>query len=88
MGVDDTIYTLANLREAPLDSGKAEGEHVRSFQLAIAKLAGRPGSARFKVHQPGPLNDAPAELVAYEQVFVRGLQEVGTLLAGVVARPL
>ena len=87
-GADDTIYTLTDLRARPLDAAKAEGEHVRSFQLAIARLAARPGSARFRIHQPGPLNDAPAELPAYEQVYVSGLSEVGALLAGVVARPL
>lgn len=87
-GADDTTYTIMNLRAAPLDAAKAEGENVRSFQLAIARLAARPGSARFRIHQPGPLNDAPAELPAYEQVYVNGLHEVGALLAGVVARAL
>ena len=87
LGADDTTYTLPNLHAGPLNSAKAEGEHVRSFQLAIAQLAARPRSARFRIHQPGPLNDAPAELPAYEQVYVNGLHEVGALLAGVVARP-
>lgn len=88
LGTDNTTYTLQDLRAAPLDAAKAEGEHVRSFQLAIARHRARPGSARFRIHQPGPLNDAPAELGAYEQVYVNGLNEVGALLAGVVARPL
>ena len=87
-GADDTTYTLADLRARPLDAAKAEGEHVRSFQLAIARLAARPASVRFRIHQPGPLNDAPAELPDYERVYVNGLTEVGALLAGVVARPL
>lgn len=87
LGADDTTYTLPNLHAGPLNSAKAQGEHVRSFQLAIAQLAARPRSARFRIHQPGPLNDAPAELPAYEQVYVNGLHEVGALLAGVVARP-
>jgi hypothetical protein len=88
LGSDDTVYTLASLTAAPLDSSKAEGEHVRSFQLAIVRLAARPGSARFRIHQPGPLNDAPGELASYQQVYVSGLREVEALLAGVVARPL
>ena len=30
-----------------LDTNKAEGEHVRSFQLAISRLARKPKRARF-----------------------------------------
>lgn len=87
LGSDPTTYTLVDLRARPLNALKAEGEHIRAFQLAIAQLVARPGRARFRIHQPGPLNDFPAELPDYEAVYVKGLQEVGALIQGVVVSP-
>ncbi len=85
---DDTPYRIADLRAQVLDTNKAEGEHVRSFQLALSRLARKPGRARFDIHRPGPLIDHPDSLADYEAVYVAGLQEVGRLLQGVRARPL
>ena len=87
-GADDTPYRIADLRAQVLDTNKAEGEHVRSFQLALSRLARKPGRARFDIHRPGPLIDHPERLTDYESVYVAGLQEVGRLLQGVQARPL
>lgn len=87
-GSDDTPYRIADLHAQVLDTNKAEGEHVRSFQLALARLARKPGRARFDIHQPGPLIDYPDRLPDYEAVYKRGLSEVGRLLRGVQARPL
>jgi 7-cyano-7-deazaguanine synthase in queuosine biosynthesis len=87
-GSDDTPYRITDLRAQVLDTNKAEGEHVRSFQLALSRLAGKPGRARFDIHRPGPLIDHADKLAAYEAVYVAGLQEVGRLLVGVKARPL
>lgn len=87
-GADDTPYRIPDLRAQVLDSNKAEGEHVRSFQLALSRLAHKPGRARFDIHRPGPLIDHPDKLPDYEAVYVAGLQEVGRLLQGVRARPL
>lgn len=87
-GTDDTSYRIPDLRAQVLDTNKAEGEHVRSFQLALSRLARKPGRARFDIHRPGPLIDHPGKLSDYEAVYVAGLQEVGRLLHGVQARPL
>lgn len=87
-GGDDTPYRIADLHAQVLDTNKAEGEHVRSFQLALARLTHKPGRARFDIHQPGPLIDYPDRLPEYEAVYLRGLSEVGRLLQGVQARPL
>jgi hypothetical protein len=87
-GIDDTPYRIPDLRRQALDSTKAEGEHVRSFQLALSRLTRKPGLARLDIHRPGPLTDHPDRLDAYEAVYVAGMQEVGRLLEGVVARPL
>jgi 7-cyano-7-deazaguanine synthase in queuosine biosynthesis len=87
-GVDDTPYHIANLAAQVLDTNKAEGEHVRSFQVALSRLVRKPGRAQFDIHRPGPLIDHPDKLADYERVFVTGLEEVGRLLQGVRARPL
>ncbi len=87
LGTDDTPYQIPDLRAKILDSAKAEGTHVRGFQIALSRLAERPALAKLDIHRPGPLTDHPGELAAYEKVYVDGLQEVGRLLKGVRARP-
>jgi hypothetical protein len=88
IGKDTTTYTIANLRARVLDTNKAEGEHVRSFQHALRQLAKTPSRARFDIHKPGPLIDHPDDLEAYEKVYLDGMREVGRLLRGVRAAPL
>lgn len=88
LGQDGTPYRIADLQAQVLDTNKAEGEHVRSFQLALSRLAKKPSRARFDIHRPGPLIDHPERLADYEAVYVAGLLEVGRLLRGVQARPL
>lgn len=85
---DETHYTVDDLTSRVLDSSKAEGEHVRAFQLALARLASDPERARRDIHVPGPLSDYPDDLDAYEAVYVDGMNEVGHLLNGVQARAL
>lgn len=87
-GIDDTLYRIPDLREQVLDTNKAEGEHVRSFQVALSRLAKMPDRAKLDIHRPGPLTDHPNDLAAYEAVYVAGLQEVDRLLQGVQAQPL
>lgn len=87
-GEDITPYVIPDLHSDILDTNKADGEHVRSFQLAISRMKNVPGSSRFDIHVPGPLIDHPTELAAYEQVFVDGLSEVDRFLTGVRAQPL
>jgi len=82
-GIDTTRYGIADLKAQPLDTGQAEGRQVRSFQLAIARLAKRPGLAAALIHKPGPLFDDPARQPALGAVYLRGMQEAGRLLAGV-----
>lgn len=85
---DPTTYTLDNLRARILDSKKAEGVQVRSFQIAIERLRARPEIAALLIQKPGPLLDeTPARRAALADVYRRGLEEVGRLLAGVRTRP-
>lgn len=89
LGTDDaTPYGIPDLRARVLDTKTVEGQHVRSFQLALARLSAKPHRTRFDIHRPGPLIDHPGDLAAYERVYVDGLREVGSFLTGVQARPL
>ena len=86
-GQDHTDYQLVDLEDGALDSTSAEGEHVRSFQLAISRLIGKPGRAKFDIHKAGPLIDFRDEWADYEAVYRDGLEEVARLLENVEARP-
>lgn len=86
--VDTTPYQLPELLGQVIDTEKAEGSHIRSFQLAISRVQRKPERARFDIHRPGPLNDHPQHLLAYESVYIAGLEEVARLLDGVRAEPL
>jgi 7-cyano-7-deazaguanine synthase in queuosine biosynthesis len=88
LGADDTPYTVSDLRARVIDSDKAEGEHIRAFQVALARLAAKPTRSRLDIHQPGPLCDHPGDLAGYEAVYVEGMREVAQLLDGVRAKPL
>lgn len=85
---DQTIYNLANLRARVLNTNRAEGEHVRSFQLAIARLRARPELAKVLIHKSGPLYDYLDQHEEYADVYFRGLMEVGELLKGVQTAPM
>jgi hypothetical protein len=85
---DPTTYTLADLTEKILDTTKAEGRQVRSFQFAIERLKKQPRLASLLIHKPGSLADeSPAEQKALAEVYQRGMNEVSALLAGVRTAP-
>jgi hypothetical protein len=84
---DTTQYTITDLRAQVMDTTKAQGQQIRSFQYAIARLKARPELAHLLIHKPGPLYDHPERADALAEVYRRGLEEVGSLLQGVIARP-
>lgn len=87
-GADETVYTIDDLTSRPLDTRQSEGVQVRSFQLAIERLRARPSLAPILIHKPGPLFDeSPPRQAALAEVYRRGLEEVGALLAGVRTHP-
>jgi hypothetical protein len=86
-GGDPTTYTIANLKARVLDTRHAEGQQVRSFEVAIERLHSRPDLAKLLIHKPGPLTDVTADLPSLAEVYRRGLEEVGTFLSGVRTRP-
>lgn len=83
---DATVY-VADLHSRTLNSLKAEGSDIRSFQFAIHRLRNDPNRARVLIHQSGPLTDYPTEIEDFAQVYLRGLQEVERLLRGVNTSP-
>jgi 7-cyano-7-deazaguanine synthase in queuosine biosynthesis len=86
-GGDPTTYSICDLSCRALDSERAEGQQVRSFQLALERLRERPALAALLIHKPGPLTDVINELDQLASVYSRGMNEVGEVLSGVVARP-
>jgi 7-cyano-7-deazaguanine synthase in queuosine biosynthesis len=87
-GTDSTKYTIPDLAERALDSGSAEGEHIRSFQMMARRLQAKPALASILVHKPGPLSDFPeGDIEQYAEVFSRGIAEVGTVISKTVVRP-
>lgn len=84
---DPTLYTVPDLKAAPLDTTRAEGEHIRSFQLMAKRISASPDLARVLIYKPGPLPRDEAELKEYAGVFRRGVLEVADLIKGVGAKP-
>ncbi len=86
-GKDSTVYGVPDLKASILDTKQAEGQQVRSFHIAIARLSKRPELAKLLIHKPGPLFDDPSRHDDLADVYRRGLEEVGRLLKGVRAEP-
>lgn len=86
-GRDSTVYTVPDLRAHPLDTRESIGKQVRTFQVAIERLRGRPDLARLLIHKPGPLTDEIPRLDQLADVYRRGLNEVAQLIDGVETRP-
>lgn len=86
-GEDSTVYGVPDLKTAALDTRQAEGQQVRSFQIAIARLSNRPEFAKALIHKPGQLYHDPSGHDDLADVYRCGLEEIGRLLTGVRAAP-
>src|SRR5208283_4256888 len=83
-GTDQTAYTLEDLSAGELNTKRAEGQQVRSFQFAITRIRENPSLARLFIHKPGPLSDESAATQdALADVYLRGLSELDAVLTGV-----
>lgn len=88
IGVDATTYTLSDLNGRALNPRKAEGQQVRSFQVAIRRLEARPANASALIYKSGPLIDrTDDEIRALAGVYSRGMNEVAAVLANVQTGP-
>lgn len=87
-GGDPTKYSLSNLAGSTLDSCRAEGQQVRSFQFALERLHANPNLSNLIIHKPGPLSDLSGDdIKALASVYQRGMNEVDSLLVNVRTRP-
>lgn len=86
-GGDPTRYLAVGLHARTLNSMEAEGDNVRSLQLALARLNGSLPRARVLIHKPGPLTDAPAEIPEFARVYLAGMQEVARVVNPLLTRP-
>ena len=87
LGMDSTKYGVANLKAKTLSTTQAEGQQVRSFQMAVDRVAKRPALAPILIHKQGPLTDDRSQQPKLADVYRRGMAEVGRLLAGVRTAP-
>jgi hypothetical protein len=78
---------VPDLHAHPLDTRESIGKQVRSFQVAIERLRGRPDLARLLIHKPGPLTDDISRLDQLADVYRRGLNEVAQLIDSVETKP-
>jgi len=84
---DATQYTVPDLGAQVLDTRKAEGVQVRSFQYAIERLKKQPELANLLIHKSGSLVDEIAHLDQLADVYRRGLVEVNKLISDAQTRP-
>ncbi len=84
----NNIYCIANLNGRKLDTLKAEGQQIRSFQLAIKRLEDNPNSAKILIYKPGPLPLPSAVIITQlADVYRIGMKEVAVLLKKVNVAP-
>ena len=84
---DPTSYSMPSLAGANLDSRRAEGRQVRSFQVVLERLRVNPDLAKLLIYKPGPLSDLSTDDVdELADVYQRGMNEVASLLATVQTR--
>ena len=86
-GGDPTKYTATGMHQRILSSLSAEGDNVRSLQLALRRLNGSLPRARALIHKSGPLSDAPTEVSAFARVYLAGMQEVGQVVGSLRTKP-
>lgn len=79
-GNDSTEYTKQNVAEIRQNHSKGMGIQLRSFEYAIERIRKNPKLAKLLIHKPGPLPGNSEYLEALVDVYVRGLNEVGTFI--------
>lgn len=85
---DNSSYRLNDLYTNPIDTHIADGQQIRSFQVAIKRLTENPGLSKFLIYKSGPMPSDVNELGMLSEVYLRGMEEVGRLLQNVRTEPL
>jgi 7-cyano-7-deazaguanine synthase in queuosine biosynthesis len=84
---DPTPYLLPNIGTQQLNSTKARGTDIRSFQVAIDRLKNSETRARAIIRETGPLSDFPNEIEDFVQMYLRGMREVERLIKTTIVAP-
>ena len=82
-GQDTTGYRIEDLGARSLDAAQSEGQQIRGFQYALARLQARPDIASTLVRKPGPLREDLDRVEELARVYRQGMSEVSKLLEGV-----
>nr|WP_281719360.1 Qat anti-phage system QueC-like protein QatC [Nitrosomonas nitrosa] len=86
-GKDPTAYAIKDLASRPLNTLRAEGQQIRSLQIAIERLRRTPTLAKILIHKSGSLSDQVDNLDELAAVYQRGMLEVAKSLTGTKTRP-
>lgn len=85
---DPTTYTVSDLEREALNTQRAEGVQIRSFQVAIERLRANPEFKKVLIHSSGSLSDeSPSHLPILADMYQRGLLEVEDVIGTVNTGP-
>lgn len=84
---DPTKYILNDIDKRELNSKKAEGIQIRSFQYAINRINKNPDIVKALVFEQGPLTQDIKKLKGFINVYLKGMKEVEVLLKNVTTKP-
>lgn len=85
---DTTQYTLEDLIGKTINTLQAEGQQIRSFQLAINRITKNPRLAKLLVRKSGPLAQNEQIIPELGDVYLRGMKEVNELIKNVRTEPV
>lgn len=83
---DTTPYRITKLHNVVLNS-KGDGQGIRAFQIMLERIKKNPEITKLLIHKTGPLGDEQKSIPEYQDVFKRGLEEVGQLIMNTKTRP-
>ena len=77
---DPTEYYYDRISTIRTNHASAEGVQLRSFEIAINRITTTPSLAKLLIHKSGPIEGDSDYLERLADVYLRGLQEVGSFI--------
>lgn len=85
---DLTTYVISSLKKRTLSTLSAEGQQIRSFQLAINRLKSNPHLSKIIILSAGSLSDESKENIQeLADMYSRGMEEVASIIKHVKTKP-